>query len=507
MTDCNYLYLVALFSFWLSLIVWTLLLTGALVGYLGTAICKWTWGLICRWTCADESAERRGYVSAVRDMLVYLVCPVVIGCAVYLAYWNCHSEEQPLSGLAEGKSGGDGAKVWGVDMRWIPDRDAPCWMMAREISAGLWREVSDHYTDAPGSLDCCPVSFSNAFAIRKFLRDMERRHPVRGWSWEIPTERQWLAACRSGSVAEMSASERIDQGWLLENSGMRAHAIANRKANRWGLFDMVGNVAEMCRGELGLSLLGGDYNTSSRNQLSTGWCIVDDVDGYLCAYTDGDEMVADVGLRLCLVPNLLVKAYPGSSLLVEQTPLVIAYSNYVLIYGLLFLLLEIAVRKFGKRFRGTRLAWIEQWSVFAEWRVLLSGATWRGKVAFRIVAKYVLGWVIGLVLVSPIALLIPGFPDPKFSIPEAFFVVIVGVALGPLLLTAYAACCMIRSAICDLSGVRKLEIARRFYLMGLLPIAMVFSYMIIRDSARPFWRELTSRDAHAVRVASIHTQL
>lgn len=507
MTECNYLYIVALFSFWTAFLFWGLFLMGMLVnGFLGY-VCQWLWDCIVRWTRADSNPERNGYVAAVRDMLLYVICPIVMVAAGYLAYWDCHSDNRSCSGLAEGRKGGDSASVWGVGLRWVPDEHAPCWMMEREACVWLWNDVSRRHIECSSEYDRHPVSFSTSFAIKEFVRNMERRHPVRGWRWSVPTEYQWRTACLAGGT-EPSNQEKTLQGWLRENSNRHAHAIGMRTANAWGLHDMIGNVVEACIGETGYQLFGGDYNSSVDEGLHTGCCCEDEDDACLWPMRyDEESNINDVGLRLCLNPTLLSKAYQGSTFIVEQTPIVIAYSNYILIYGLLFLVIEILVAIYRTRLERTRWAWLARLSVFDGWHDLFFGSVRkRIKVAIEIIVKYVIGWVIGLFFISPLALLmtvlIPDIPDPEFSIPETISVVIVGFMLVPLVLTAFAACGMIKSMLQEWQLASRWAVVQRCYTAGLLPITMFFSIMIIRDYARPFWRELTGRDVSAVRVAT-----
>jgi len=71
---------------------------------------------------------------------------------------------------------------------------------------------------------------------------------LEGKHYRLPTEAEWEYACRAGSKTRFASgdSERDleDLAWYLNNSGGRLHAVATKKPNAWGLYDMHGNVAE-----------------------------------------------------------------------------------------------------------------------------------------------------------------------------------------------------------------------------------------------------------------------
>ena len=69
-----------------------------------------------------------------------------------------------------------------------------------------------------------------------------------GKTYRLPTEAEWEYACRAGSQTPFyfgSDSKQLgDYAWFLDNSEARPHAPAKKKPNAWGLYDMLGNVAE-----------------------------------------------------------------------------------------------------------------------------------------------------------------------------------------------------------------------------------------------------------------------
>jgi formylglycine-generating enzyme required for sulfatase activity len=67
----------------------------------------------------------------------------------------------------------------------------------------------------------------------------------------LPTEAQWEYACRAGQEAPISGNGAIDDmGWYGGNSdtgsGQETHPVKTKAPNQFGLFDMHGNVLEMC---------------------------------------------------------------------------------------------------------------------------------------------------------------------------------------------------------------------------------------------------------------------
>ncbi|WP_243403326.1 formylglycine-generating enzyme family protein [Sphingobacterium haloxyli] len=69
-----------------------------------------------------------------------------------------------------------------------------------------------------------------------------------GVFYRLPTEAEWEYACRAGSTSEYFFGEDTTQineyAWFAANSNNRTAPVGQKKPNRWGLYDMAGNVAE-----------------------------------------------------------------------------------------------------------------------------------------------------------------------------------------------------------------------------------------------------------------------
>lgn len=91
---------------------------------------------------------------------------------------------------------------------------------------------------------------------------------LRGNGYRLPEEKEWEVACRATTVTEFSfgddEDDLFDYAWFNINSWGRAHPVAEKRPNVWGLYDMHGNVFEWCEDT---------YEVSYRVNRGGGWFI------------------------------------------------------------------------------------------------------------------------------------------------------------------------------------------------------------------------------------------
>jgi len=115
----------------------------------------------------------------------------------------------------------------------------PFKMAATLITAAQWRCLfADYAPEAPDALPATGMTWAEA---RLFCAWLGAR---------LPTEAEWAYACRAGTTSPFWSGETEADlarvGWYADNAARSVQPVGQKPANRWGLYDMHGNVAEWC---------------------------------------------------------------------------------------------------------------------------------------------------------------------------------------------------------------------------------------------------------------------
>jgi formylglycine-generating enzyme required for sulfatase activity len=63
-----------------------------------------------------------------------------------------------------------------------------------------------------------------------------------GKTYRLPTEAEWTYAARAGGDGKVEDLDKV--AWYWDNADDKTHPVGKKAPNAWGLYDMLGNVAE-----------------------------------------------------------------------------------------------------------------------------------------------------------------------------------------------------------------------------------------------------------------------
>ena len=182
------------------------------------------------------------------------------------------------------------------------------WMGMTEVTCDEWAAVMGEETPAEAQL---PKTGINEAMATNFIAELNQKFADSEYRFRLPTVEEWKSAAKANTVfgdymlsirktglwdyydenerqgipknvpdmnkwgipyewpeASASTASRIPElGWFSENSDGKPHPVAQKQANAFGLFDMLGNADERCH-EKGLrstmsdwTFMGGSYAT------------------------------------------------------------------------------------------------------------------------------------------------------------------------------------------------------------------------------------------------------
>jgi formylglycine-generating enzyme required for sulfatase activity len=126
----------------------------------------------------------------------------------------------------------------------------PFYLGKYEVTQEQWQAVMGNNPSLHKGPPRRPVERVNWDECQAFLRKLNEKFGGTGMCFGLPTEAQWEFACRAGAAVRLDSTDRLDRiadyGWCAANAKLETHPVGEKRANKWGLYDMHGNVAEWC---------------------------------------------------------------------------------------------------------------------------------------------------------------------------------------------------------------------------------------------------------------------
>jgi formylglycine-generating enzyme required for sulfatase activity len=134
------------------------------------------------------------------------------------------------------------------------------------VTQSLWLAVmGDTPSTFHGCVDC-PVEQISPERIDTFIHQINQ---LTGKQYRLPTEAEWEYAASGGNKSkgyEYSGSNDLSVvAWYEPNADNKTHPVGQKKPNELGIYDMSGNVWELCSDRYDAAYYKHSYTANPRN--------------------------------------------------------------------------------------------------------------------------------------------------------------------------------------------------------------------------------------------------
>ena len=128
------------------------------------------------------------------------------------------------------------------------------------VTQEQWIEIMD-YNPSYFKGEKNPVERVSWDDVQEFLKRLNNKYP--GHNYRLPTGTEWEYAAKGGVASKgyaFSGSDEVDEvAWYYNNSDKRTHPVGEKAPNELGIYDMSGNVWELCTDESNYVVRGGSW--------------------------------------------------------------------------------------------------------------------------------------------------------------------------------------------------------------------------------------------------------
>ena len=178
-----------------------------------------------------------------------------------------------------------------------------------EVTQALWVAVMGSNPSGFRGDDNLPVENISWNMAMEFITKL---NDITGKRYRMPTEAEWELAAREALLTQKypySGSYNVDEvAWYCDNAENMTHPVGQKKPNPRGIYDMSGNVFELCYDWFGMYSTAHQTNpigpSSGTFRIMRGGSYVDNAFGCRIIYRNGldsqDTRYINVGLRLAM---------------------------------------------------------------------------------------------------------------------------------------------------------------------------------------------------------------